>query len=223
MAIKSLFRASHYTKAAKIKVVGGGVGGECAFGRLVCKSREDREMRGNGHRRGTTDVSWGLTTGQAWCWTSLVAQLCLTLCDLSRVWLFVIPWTVAHQASLSMGFPRKEYWSGLPRPSPGDLSNPGIRHSSACICRQILYHWATWEADCLINSFTLHTPQGSVVPHPCFTDKEAKVPNTELVWGQSRKPEAGSKSTLSGSRGQVLTSRGGWLEAAQASARVHGR
>ena len=135
----------------------------------------------------------------------------------------MIPWTVAHQASLSMGFPRKEYWSGLPCPSPGDLFNPGIRHSSACICRQILYHGATWEADCLINSFTPHTPQGSVVPHPCFTDKEAKVPNMELVQGQSRKPEAGSKSTLSGSRGQVLTSRGGWLEAAPASARVHGR
>ena len=36
------------------------------------------------------------------------------------------PWTVAHQAPLSMGFPRQEYWSGLPFPSPGDLPNPGI-------------------------------------------------------------------------------------------------
>ena len=34
--------------------------------------------------------------------------------------------TVAHQASLSMGFSRQEYWSGLPFPSPGDLPNPGI-------------------------------------------------------------------------------------------------
>ena len=46
--------------------------------------------------------------------------------SLSRVRLFVTPGTVAHQASLSMGFPRKEYWSGLPRPSPGDLSNPVV-------------------------------------------------------------------------------------------------
>ena len=36
----------------------------------------------------------------------------------SRVWLFATLWTVAHQASLSMGFSRKEYWSGLPCPSP---------------------------------------------------------------------------------------------------------
>ena len=35
-------------------------------------------------------------------------------------------WSVARQASLSVGFPRQEYWSGLPFPSPGDLPNPGI-------------------------------------------------------------------------------------------------
>ena len=38
--------------------------------------------------------------------------------SLSRVWLFVTPWAVAYQAPLSMGFPRQEYWSGLPLPSP---------------------------------------------------------------------------------------------------------
>ena len=36
------------------------------------------------------------------------------------------PWTVVHQASLSMSFSRQEYWSGKPFPSPGDLLNPGI-------------------------------------------------------------------------------------------------
>ena len=46
--------------------------------------------------------------------------------SLSRVWLFVTPWTVAHQAPLSMEFSRQEYWSGLPFPSPGDLPNSGI-------------------------------------------------------------------------------------------------
>ena len=45
---------------------------------------------------------------------------------LSRVQLFVTPWTVAQQAPLSMGFPRQEYWSGLPLPSPGDLPDPGL-------------------------------------------------------------------------------------------------
>ena len=41
--------------------------------------------------------------------------------------LFVTPWTVAHQAPLYMGFPRQEYWSGVPLPSPGDLPDPGLQ------------------------------------------------------------------------------------------------
>ena len=44
-----------------------------------------------------------------------------------------------------MGFSRQEYWSGLPYPPPGDLPNPGIKPKSPA-WRQILYHWATWEA-----------------------------------------------------------------------------
>ena len=50
--------------------------------------------------------------------------------SLSHVRLFATPWSIAHQAPLSMGFSRQEYWSGLPFPSPGDLSNPGIEPSS---------------------------------------------------------------------------------------------
>ena len=52
------------------------------------------------------------------------------MCVLSHfrcIWLFVIPWTVASQAPLSMGFSRQEYWSGLPCPSSGDLPDPGIK------------------------------------------------------------------------------------------------
>ena len=49
---------------------------------------------------------------------------------LSWVRLFVTPWTVAHQAPLFMAFPRGEYWSGLPFPSPGDLPNAGIKPQS---------------------------------------------------------------------------------------------
>ena len=58
-------------------------------------------------------------------------------------------WTVAHQTPLSMGFFRQEYRSGLPVPFPGDLLNPGdepVSPVSPCIGRQILYHWATWQA-----------------------------------------------------------------------------
>ena len=43
---------------------------------------------------------------------------------------FVTPWTVACQAPLSMEFPRKEQWTGLPFPSPGDLLHPGIKPES---------------------------------------------------------------------------------------------
>ena len=49
---------------------------------------------------------------------------------LSCVQLFATPWTVACQAPLSVGFPRQEYWSGLPFPSLGTLPDPGIKHRS---------------------------------------------------------------------------------------------
>ena len=45
----------------------------------------------------------------------------------------VIPWTVAHQAPLSMGFSSQGYWSGLPFPSPGDLPKPGIEPESPAL------------------------------------------------------------------------------------------
>jgi len=55
---------------------------------------------------------------------------------------FATPWAIAHQASLSMGFLRREYWSGLLFPSPGDLPDPGIELSSPALAgRWILYHF----------------------------------------------------------------------------------
>ena len=55
---------------------------------------------------------------------SLVVKSCLTLAN---------PWSVAHQASLSKGFSRQEYWNGLPFPSPGDLQDPGIEPASPAL------------------------------------------------------------------------------------------
>ena len=46
---------------------------------------------------------------------------------------FVTPWTVAQQAPLSMGFPRQEYWSELPFPSPGDLPDTVIEPTSPAL------------------------------------------------------------------------------------------
>ena len=53
--------------------------------------------------------------------------------SLSRVRLFVTPWTAAHQAPQSMGFSRQEYWSGLPFLSPEDLPNSGIKPRSPAL------------------------------------------------------------------------------------------
>ena len=60
---------------------------------------------------------------------SLPASATVKVKSLSRVRLFATPWTVAHQASLSMGFSRQEYWSGLPFPSPRRGIKP---HSKDC-------------------------------------------------------------------------------------------
>ena len=57
---------------------------------------------------------------------------------LSRVLLFVTPWTVTCQAPLSMKFSRQEYWTGLPFPFPGDLLNPRIKPQSPAL--QADYH-----------------------------------------------------------------------------------
>ena len=52
---------------------------------------------------------------------------------LSKCPTLATPWTVAHQAPLSVGFSRQDYWSGLPFPSPGDPPNPGIEPRSPAL------------------------------------------------------------------------------------------
>ena len=65
---------------------------------------------------------------------------------LNHVQLFATPWTVARQASLSMGFSRQEYWSGLLFPSPGGSSQPRDRTRVSCIAGRRFILWATREA-----------------------------------------------------------------------------
>ena len=82
--------------------------------------------------------SWSLQLYLLCCWE--VTQSCPT---------FEIPWTVAHQALLSMGFSRQEYWSGLPCLPPGDLPNPGIELpslTSPALADGFFTTSATWEA-----------------------------------------------------------------------------
>ena len=59
---------------------------------------------------------------------------------------FATPWAVALQAPLSVGFPRQEYWSGLPFPSPGDLPEPGIELVSPALSGRFSTCWAIGEA-----------------------------------------------------------------------------
>ena len=78
---------------------------------------------------------------------ALIYSVCV-LSRFSRGRLFVIPWTVACQAPLSMGFSRQEYWSGLPCPPPGDLPHPGIEPAfkSPGLAGGFFTTSATWEA-----------------------------------------------------------------------------
>ena len=67
----------------------------------------------------------------------------------SRVQLFVTPWTVAPQATLSMEFSRQEFWRGLPCPPPGDLPDPEIELASLmslALAGGFFTTSATWEA-----------------------------------------------------------------------------
>ena len=59
--------------------------------------------------------------------------------------LFTAPWTVAHQTSLSMEFSSQEYWSSLPFPSPGVLSNPGIKSRSSALLADSLQSEPPWK------------------------------------------------------------------------------
>ena len=71
------------------------------------------------------------------------------LSHFSYVWLFATPWTIAHQAPLSMGFSRQEYWSGLACPPPGDLPDPGIKPTSLpspALAGSFFTTNTTWEA-----------------------------------------------------------------------------
>ena len=76
-----------------------------------------------------------------------------TTCVLSRVQLFATPWTVAHQAPLSIGFSRQEYWSGLPFPSPEDIPDPGIELRSPAL-----------QADSLLLSHRRNPENTSITP-----------------------------------------------------------
>ena len=97
--------------------------------------------------------------------------LLLLLSHLSHVQLFVTPWTAARQAPLSMGFPRQEYWSGLPFPSPGNLPDLWIEPmilTPLAPASEFFTTSTTWEARILIlgpvfSPLTHYVPVSPVV------------------------------------------------------------
>ena len=91
---------------------------------------------------------WSMVPG-LWPWWYVCAGL------FSRVWLFVTLWTVARQALLSMGFSRREYWSGLSCSPPEDLPNPGtepVSLTSSALAGGFFTTGATWEALTLVEA-----------------------------------------------------------------------
>ena len=81
---------------------------------------------------------------------------CVCVSALNHGWLFVIWWTVARQAPLSVGFSRQEYWRRLPFPPPEDLSSPGIEPTSLV-------------SPALAGEFFTIVPPGKALYMYCFT------------------------------------------------------
>ena len=83
---------------------------------------------------------------------------CAVLSCFSAVWLSATPWTVARQASLSMGFSRQECWSRLPCPPPEDLPDPDVEPRSLmspALAGGFFTTSATWEEGCAITNPSL--------------------------------------------------------------------
>ena len=93
------------------------------------------------------------------------------------------PWAVAHQAPLSMGFPRPESWSGLPYPFPGDLPDPGIKPKSPAWQVDTTTEPSFW----LLSRYNYHTASdGSWIKNPPAT-QETWV--WSLVWEDTLEKE----------------------------------
>ena len=104
------------------------------------------------------------------------AMACMCAKSLSWIQLFAILWTIARQSPMSMGFPRQEYWSGLPCPPPGDLPDPG---KISCI---------SWNRQ--------------VESSPLTTQETNRGPKTETLLGGSWSGERRAVLTSQGAQGE---------------------
>ena len=89
--------------------------------------------------------------------------VCVHVLRVSACSVFLTPWTVAHDASLSRRFPRQEYWSRLPFPPPGDLPNPGIEPRSPTLWADAL---TSEPPGLVIHSVYMSIPIYQFIPLP---------------------------------------------------------
>ena len=117
---------------------------------------------------------------------------------------FAAPWTVAHQAPLSSGFPRQEYWSGLPFSSPEGLPKPGVGSETSALAG---------------NASPLNLGFGYLQGFPGVSDgkESACAGDSGLIPGSGRCPGEGNDNPLQYSRLENSMGRGVW------QATVHGR
>ena len=113
---------------------------------------------------------------------------------LSHVWLCTTPWTMAHQARLSMGFSRQEYWSGLPLLPPGNLAHPGIEPMSpVCFALQMdSLHTESLEKPLWWSRITL-----SQWYMPVVTNAGTWVHGKRIAKKRGNRPVVGGSGSLS--------------------------
>ena len=135
----------------------------------------------------------------------------LCLCLFNHVWLFALPWTVAHQTPLSMKFSRQEYGSGLPFPSPVTILDLGIKPLepySHVLASRFFNISTTWEAPKLLSVCLCSV----LSPVQLFVILRTVVPQASLSMGFSRQeywsrlPFPPSGNRLFGPRGQTSIS-----------------
>ena len=120
-----------------------------------------------------------------WCRSRERGREMCACCSLGRVQHFETPWTVARQASPSMGVSRQGYWSGLPFPPPRALPDPGIKSAAPALQVDSIPPWCVWKA----TSHTLHPtlctwertqgpwpPAGTLTPTPHRATEAAAPP-----------------------------------------------
>ena len=99
----------------------------------------------------------------------MVSKLCLSPAT---------PWTIAHQAPLSMGLPRQECWSGLPFPSSGDLPNPGIEPGSPVLQADSLPTELPGKPAHFSNSYCLHQQFSNSLPKHTWKTRHGPLSST---------------------------------------------